>query len=144
LECGAIPEATCEGRHAILDRMEDVKAIMGLLTDVSGTFSEATELRQQIKQFLQAATAANDEGLHQLRSLAEKEQLSPTSKIGVIAAKKKLKATLKQAKEETEKANKMWNDLTDNGKVIKDSTSYWAMGTIQRYFDVVLYLLSEF
>ena len=117
---------------------------MGLLTDVSGTFSEATELRQQIKQFLQAATAANDEGLHQLRSLAEKEQLSPTSKIGVIAAKKKLKATLKQAKEETEKANKMWNDLTDNGKVIKDSTSYWAMGTIQRYFDVVLYLLSEF
>ena len=76
LECGAIPEATCEGRHAILDRMEDVKAIMGLLTDVSGTFREATELRQQIKQFLQAATAANDEGLHQLRSLAEKEQLT--------------------------------------------------------------------
>ena len=26
LECGAIPEATCESRHAILDRMEDVKA----------------------------------------------------------------------------------------------------------------------
>jgi hypothetical protein len=47
---------------------------------------------------------------------------------------------LKQAKEETEKANKMWNDLTGTGKV-KDSTSYWAMGTIQRYFDVVLYLL---
>jgi hypothetical protein len=63
---------------------------MALLTDVSGTFSEATERRQQIREFLQAATAANDEGLHQLRSLAEKELLSPTSKIGVIAAKKKL------------------------------------------------------
>ena len=118
MECGAIPEATCEGRHAILDRMEDVKAIMGLLTDVSGTFREATELRQQIKQFLQAATAANDEGLHQLRSLAEKEQLSPTSKTGASSAIKKLEETLKQAKEEDEKANKMWNDLTvDKGKV---------------------------
>ena len=69
--------------------MEDVKAIMALLTDMSGTFSEATEQRQQLKEFLQAAIAANDEGLQQLRSLAEKEQLS-ASKIGAISAKKKL------------------------------------------------------
>jgi len=47
LECGAIPISTCEGRHAILDRMEDVKAIMAL-TEVSGNWSEAIEKRQQI------------------------------------------------------------------------------------------------
>ena len=117
MECGAIPIETCEGRHAILDRMEDVKAIMALLTYVSGTFSEATERRQQIKEVLQATTAVNDEGLHQLRSLAEKEQLSPTSKTGASSAIKKLEETLKQAKEEAEKSNKMWNDLTGNGKV---------------------------
>ena len=86
MECEAIPEVTCEGQHSILDRMEDVKAIMALLTDVSGTFSWTTERRQQIKEFLQAATAANDEGLHQLRSMAEKEQLPSTNKIGIIAA----------------------------------------------------------
>ena len=97
--------------------MEDVKAIMALLTDVSGTFIEATERRQQIKEFLQTATAANDEGLHQLRSLAEKEQLS-SDKMGAFAAKKKRKVTLKQTEVEAEKANKMWSDLTDdNGKV---------------------------
>ena len=62
--------------------------------------------------------AANDEGLHQLRSLSEKEQLPSTSKIGIISAKKKLKATLKQEKEEAEKANKMWNDLTGTEKEI--------------------------
>ena len=70
--CGETPKVTCEGRHAILDRMEDVKTIMALLTDVSGNWSEAIENRQQIKEFLQAATAANDELLHQPRSLAEK------------------------------------------------------------------------
>ena len=116
LECGAVPVATCEGRHAILDRMEDVKAIMALLTDVSGSFSEATERRQQIKEFLQAATAANDEDLHQLRSLAGKQHLS-ADKMGAFAAKKQLEGTLKQAKVEGEKAQKMWNDLTGNGKV---------------------------
>ena len=89
MDCGDIPKLTCEGRHSILDKMEDVKAIMALLTDMSGTFSEATEQRQQLKEFLQAAIAANDEGLQQLRSLAEKEQLS-ASKIGAISAKKKL------------------------------------------------------
>ena len=115
LDCGDNPKAGCEGRHSILDQMEDVKAIMGLLTDVSGTFSQATEKRQQIKDFLKAATASNDESLEKLRSLAEKEQLS-AEKMG--AAKNKLEDKLKQAKEEVEKANKMWNDLTDgNGKV---------------------------
>ena len=94
--------------------MEDVKAIMALLTDVSGTFSEATEQRQQIKEFLQAATAANDEGLQ--KALAEKEQLS-ASKIGAISAKKKLEEAMEQVKEEAEKAKLMWNDLTGDGKV---------------------------
>ena len=46
------------------------------------------------------------------------EQLPSTNKIGIISAKKQLKATLKEANIEAEKANKMWNDLTDgNGKV---------------------------
>ena len=88
---------------------------MALLTDVAGNWSEAIEKRQLLKQFLQAATASNDENLEKLSSLAEKEQLPSTSKIGT--AKKKLKETLKQANEEAEKTNKMWNDLTDNGKL---------------------------
>jgi len=46
----------------------------------------------------------------------EKEQLSSTSMTGAYSAIKKLEATLKQAKEEAEKSNKMWNDLTCNGK----------------------------
>ena len=96
--------------------MDDVKAIMALLTDVSGNWSEAIEKRQQIKEFLQTATAANDEVLHQLRSLAEKEQLS-ADKMEAFAAKTKLEETLKQSKEEAEKTNKMWNDLIGNGKV---------------------------
>jgi len=37
--------------------------------------------------------------------------------MGAISAKKQLEGTLKQAKEEGEKAQKMWNDLTGNGKV---------------------------
>ncbi len=89
---------------------------MALLTDVSGSFSEATEKRQQIKEFLQAATATNDEGLQKLSSLPEKEQLS-ASKIGAISAKKKIEETMKQVEEEAENANKMWNDLIGNGKV---------------------------
>ena len=116
LECGAIPEASCEGRHAILDRMEDVKAIMALLTDVSGNWSEAIEKRQQIKEFLLTVTAFNDEGLQKLRSLAGKEHLS-ADKMGAISAKKQLEGTLKQAKAEGGKAQKIWNDLTGNGKV---------------------------
>ena len=49
LECRAIPEATCDGRHSILDRIEDGKAIMALLTDVAGNWSEAIEKRQLLK-----------------------------------------------------------------------------------------------
>ena len=116
LECGETPKVTCEGRHSILDRMKDVKVIMALLTDASGNWSEAIEKRQQIKDFLLTATAYNDEGLQKLRSLAGKEQLS-AEKMGAFAAKKQLKGTLEQAKEEAEKAKKMWNDLTGNGKV---------------------------
>ena len=58
MDCGDTPKIGCDGRHMILGQMEEVKAIMGLVTDVSGTFSEATERRQQIKELLQTATAA--------------------------------------------------------------------------------------
>ena len=73
LDCGAIPKAACEGRHSIIDQMEDVKDIMVLLTEVSGNWSEAIEKRQQTEEFLQAAIASNGDCLQKLRSLAEKE-----------------------------------------------------------------------
>ena len=112
LDCGAIPKTACDGRHSIIDQMEDVKHIMGLLTEVSGNWSHAIEKRQQTEEFLQAAIASNADCLQKLRSLAEKGQLSTMSQMGAISVKKELKTILQQSKQEVVDADKVWNKLT--------------------------------
>ena len=104
LDCGAIPKAACEGRHSIIDQMEDVKGIMGLLTEVSGNWSKVIEKRQQTDELLQAAIASNGDCLQKLRSLAEKGQLSASKTGGAFTVrrtvKKELKTMLQQSKQE--------------------------------------------
>ena len=104
LDCGALPKAACEGHHSIIDQMEDVKDIMGLLTEVSGNWTQAIEKRQQTEEFLQAAIASNGDCLQKLRSLAEKGQLSASKTGGVFTVrrtvKKELKTMLQQSKQE--------------------------------------------
>ena len=117
LDCGAIPKAACDGRHGIIDQMEDVKHIMGLLTEVSGNWSKAIEKRQQTGEFLQAAIASNGDCLQKLRSLAENGQLSTTRQSGAISVKKNLEEVLQQSKQEVKDASKVLNDLT-TGNVI--------------------------
>ena len=112
MDCGAIPEASCDGRHSILDPTVDVEEIMGLLTDVSGTRSQAIEKRQKIDDFLQTIIANNRESLQRLRSLAEKEQLS-AGKSGITAIKKKLEDVLEKTKGEEKKAEKELSGLND-------------------------------
>ena len=117
LDCGAIPKAACDGRHTILDRMEDVKEIMSLLTEVSGNWSQAIEKRQQTEEFLQAAIASNGDCLQKLRSMAENGQLSASKTGGAFSAKKELEIILQQSKQEVIDAAKVWNDLTGENKV---------------------------
>ena len=112
MDCGAIPKATCECCHTIIDQMEDVKHIMGLLTEVSGNWSEAIEKRQQTEEFLQAAIAFNGKCLEKLRSSAEKEQLSASKTGGAFTVKKEIKTILQQSKQEVIDATKVWHDLT--------------------------------
>ena len=97
--------------------MEDVKEIMSLLAEVSGNWSKAIEKRQQTEEFLQAAIASNGDCLQKLRSLAEKEQLSTSKTGGALSAKKELKTTLRQSKQEVIDAAKVWNDLNAANKV---------------------------
>ena len=85
---------------------------MGLLTDVSGTRSQAIEKRQKIYDFLQTIIANNRESLQRLRSLAEKEQLS-AGKSGITAIKKKLEDDLEKTKGEEKKAEKELSGLND-------------------------------
>ena len=90
--------------------MEDVEEVEGLKAVISVTFCQAIERRQQIEDQLKIALADNGKCLEKLRSLAEKKQLS-ASKTGTASAKKKLEEVLKEAKEEVEKAKRMWNSL---------------------------------
>ena len=122
MDCGAIPKAACEGRHSIIDQMEDVRDIMGVLTEVSGNWSKAIEKRQQTDEFLQAAIASNGDCLQKLRSLAVNGQLSASKTGGAFtvrrtSVKKELKTILQQSKQEVIDAAKVWNDLTGGNKV---------------------------
>ena len=115
LDCEAIPNPTCEG---ILDQMEDVEEVESIKAVISVTFSQAIERRQQIEDHLKAAHADNGECLKKLRSLAEKKQLS-ASKTSTASAKKKLEEVLTVAKEEVEKAERMWNSLNITTTAVK-------------------------
>ena len=97
--------------------MEDVKDIMGLLTEVAGNWTQAIEKRQQTEEFLQAAIASNGDCLQKLRLLAEKGQLSTSKTGGAFTVKKELKTILKRSKQEVIDAVEVWNDLT--GEKIK-------------------------
>ena len=65
-------------------------------------------MRQQIEDHLKAALADNGESLKKLRSVAEKKQLL-ASKTETASAKKTLEEVLTMAKEEVEKAERLWN-----------------------------------
>ena len=115
MECEAIPSATCEGEHSVLDRKEDVNIITILKTQVASTLSQAVDKRQEIQKYLQNAIAVNGKSLKKLRSLAQKKQLSAGKNVsGPI--KEKLEEDLQQAKKEVEEANKMWKDLNESVK----------------------------
>ena len=116
MECEAIPSATCEGQHSIIDRKEDVDGIKILLTQVASTFSLAADIRKKINGHLQTVIAANDESLQKLVSLADKKQLT-AGKTDTSSIKKKLEEVLKLAQKEVEEAEKSWNQLT--GEVIE-------------------------
>ena len=90
---------TCEGRHSILDRMEDVDEIEGLGAVVTVTFSQAIERRQQITSHLQTLLAGNDECIEKLRSLVDSNQLS-ARKSGTASAKKRLEEILQESEKE--------------------------------------------
>ena len=115
MECEAIPSATCEGEHSVLDRKEDVNIITILKTQVASTLSQAVDKRQEIQKYLQNAIAVNGKSLKKLRSLAQKKQLSAGKNVsGPI--KEKLEEDLQQAEKEVEEANKMWKDLNESVK----------------------------
>jgi hypothetical protein len=118
LDCKTIPKATCEGNHIILDHIEDVEDIEGIKAVVSVTFTQAIDRRQQIESQLQTFLAANGESLKMLRSLAEMKQLS-TTKTGTVSVKKRLKEALKEAKNEVEDADRMWNKLTGKSGTVQ-------------------------
>ena len=90
--------------------MEDVEEFEGMKAVISVTFSQAIERRQQIEDQLKIALADNGQCLEKLRLFAEKMPLS-ASKTSTASAKKKLKEVLTVAKEEVEKAERMWNSL---------------------------------
>jgi len=92
--------------------MEDVKTIMALLTDVSGSFSEATEKRQQTRSFCRQPQLPTTKAWRNSFFFVRKEQL-PADKMSTISAKELLEVTLKQAKEEAEKTNKMLIDFSE-------------------------------
>ena len=110
LDCKAIPKVTCEGRHSILDRMEDVDEIEGLGAVVTVTFSQAIERRQQIKSHLQTLLAGNDECIEKLRSLVDTNQLS-ARKSGTASAKKRLEEILQESEKEVKDADRLWDGL---------------------------------
>ena len=113
LECEAIPLATCEGQHSIIDRKEDVDGIKILLTQVASTFSLAADIRKKIKDHLQTVIAGNDESLQKLVPLAEKKQLV-AGKTDTVAITKNLKKVLKEAQRELNEAEKLWNQVSGN------------------------------
>ena len=98
--------------------MEDVEDIKSSQAVISVTISQAIEIRQQIEDQLKAVLADNGECLKKLRSLAEKKQLS-ASKTSTASAKKKLEEVLTVAKEEVEKAERMWNSLNITTTAVK-------------------------
>ena len=117
LECGETPKVSCEGRHAILDRMEDVKqSWLYLLTSLA---IGAKPLRRgnRLKSFCRLPRLPTTSSCINRVHWPKKAKLS-ADKIRAFAAKTKLEETLKQAKEEAEKTNKVWNDLIGNGKVV--------------------------
>ena len=78
--------------------MEDVEEIEGMKAEVSSTFSQAIEKRQQTEGHLKTALTDNGESLKKLRSLSEMKQQSSTSKMGSSAAKKRLEGILEEEK----------------------------------------------
>ena len=136
LECEAIPLATCEGQHSIIDRKEDVDGIKILLTQVASTFSLAADIRKKINGHLQTVIAANDESLQKLVSLADKKQLM-AGKTDTVTITKNLKEVLIEAQRELKEAEKLWIQV--NGNEVRNRNNLFF-----NYFSVVMIYNSFF
>ena len=113
IECEAIPSATCESQHSIVERSEEVEEIKALKMEVSTTLSQAIGERKQILHYLKNVIASNEKSLDKLQSLAKTKL--PTCKIGPM--KKNLGEVLKRAKEELKEANKLCDSASNHYKV---------------------------
>ena len=111
LKCKAIPVATCEGQHTIIDRQEDVDDFNNLLAKVASTFSQAADIRKKLGQYLKRFTVTNDKSVEQLLTLAEENHLM-TGKIGSRYAVKKINEVLKEAQKEVAEAERLWKQIT--------------------------------
>ena len=116
--------ATCERQHSIIDRKEDVDGIKILLTQVASAFSLAADTRKKINGYLQTVIASNDESMQKLVALAEKEQLTAGKTDTGSTIKIQLEGVLKEAQNEVEVAEQLWNQLS---------------GEVKRYFNCQLF-----
>ena len=127
MECEAIPSATCEGQHSIIDRKEDVDGIKILLTQVASTFSLAAEIRKKINGYLQTVIASNDESIQKLVALANKKQLT-AGKTDTVSIKIQLEDVLNEAQKQLEEAEQLWNQLS----------GLWRGNNEILYFSIIL------